>query len=108
MTFLNQIRKKAKKKIIYTEHAVDEMLAEEEMISKDEVRHVIFNGEIIEEYPHDKRGHSCLIFAKTAKMRPMHVVCSPKEDYLGIITVYVPTEDKWENNFKTRKEAEIS
>lgn len=33
---------------------------------------------------------------------------SAKEDYLGIITVYVPTEDKWENNFKTRKEAEIS
>jgi len=104
MSFLNLIREKAKVKLIYTEHAVDEMIAEEEMISKDEVRHVIFSGEIIEDYPHDKRGHSCLIFAMTPKMRPVHIVCSPKEDYLGIITVYVPTEDKWEKNFRTRKE----
>lgn len=104
MSFLNLIREKAKEKLIYTEHAVDAMIAEEEMISKDEVRHVIFRGEIIEDYPHDKRGHSCLIFAMTLKMRPVHIVCSPKEDYLGIITVYVPTEDKWEKNFKTRKE----
>ena len=83
-------------KIIYTEHALDEMIAEEEMISKDEVRHVIFKGEIIEDYPDDKRGHSCLIFTMTPKMRPVHVVCSPKEDYLGIITTYVPAEDKCE------------
>ncbi len=108
MSFVNKIKQKAKQRIIYTEHAVDEMIAEEEMISKDEVRHVIFNGEIVEEYPHDKRGHSCLIFAVTPKMRPMHVVCSPKEDYLGIITAYVPTEDKWENNFKNRKESKNS
>lgn len=77
MSFLNRIREKARKKIIYTEHALDEMIAEEEMISKDEVRHVIFNGEIIEDYPGDKRGHSCLIFTMTPKMRPVHVICSP-------------------------------
>lgn len=41
MSFLNLIREKAKEKLIYTEHAVDAMIAEEEMISKDEVRHVI-------------------------------------------------------------------
>ena len=75
MSFFDQIRQKARKKIIYTEHAVDEMIAEEEMISKDEVRHVLFKGEIIEDYPDDKRGHSCLIFAMTPKMRPIHVVC---------------------------------
>jgi len=42
MSFLDRIREKARNKIIYTEHALDEMIAEEEMISKDEVRHVIF------------------------------------------------------------------
>lgn len=103
MSFLEEVRKTGEKKIIYTEHALDEMNAEEEIISKDEVRQVIFQGEIVEDYPKDKRGHSCLIFAMTHKGRPVHAICSPKEEYLGIITVYVPTEDKWENNFKTRK-----
>jgi len=74
MSFLDRIREKARNKIIYTEHALDEMIAEEEMISKDEVRHVIFKGEIIEDYPDDKRGHSFLIFTMTPKMRPVHVV----------------------------------
>jgi len=82
MSFLNPIREKAKENLIFTEHAVDEMIAEEKMISKDEVRHVIFRGEIIEDYPQDKRGHSCLVFAMTSKMQAVHIVCSPKEDYL--------------------------
>jgi len=34
---------------------------------------------------------------------PLHVICSPKEEYLGIITAYIPTLDKWENDFKTRR-----
>jgi len=103
MTFLEKVKRKAEKRIMYTEHALDEMNAEEDMISKDEVRQVIFQGEIIEDYPEDRRGHSCLMFGMSYKKRPVHVVCSPKEEYLGIITVYVPTENKWEKNFKTRK-----
>ena len=74
------------------------------MITKQEVRTVIFKGEIIEDYLEDVRGHSCLMFAFSKKERPIHVVCAPNEDYLGIITVYVPSSDKWETDFKTRKE----
>jgi len=32
-----------------------------------------------------------------------HIICSPKEEYLGIITAYIPTLDKWENDFRTRR-----
>jgi hypothetical protein len=106
MGFLEEVRKTAKKRIIYTEHAVDEMNTEEEIISTKEVSQVIFQGEVIEDYPEDKKGHSCLIFAMTDKGRPVHVICSPKEEYLGIIPAYVPTEDKWEKTFKTRKRGE--
>ena len=35
--------------------------------------------------------------------RPIHVVCSPKEDYLAIVTAYIPNKEEWENNFKKRK-----
>lgn len=101
--FLDKVRRATGERIIYTEHALDEMNTEEEMISKDEVRQVIFEGDIIEDYPEDVRGHSCLMLAFTEKGRPVHVVCAPKEGYLGIITVYVPTKEKWEDDFRIRK-----
>ncbi len=100
---LGKIKETAKKKILYTEHALDEMNAEEEIISKDEVKEVISKGKIIESYPEDKRGHSCLMFSFSSQGRPIHIVCAPKDEYLGIITAYVPTLDKWQEGFKTRR-----
>ncbi|MCD6472913.1 DUF4258 domain-containing protein [Candidatus Aerophobetes bacterium] len=49
------------------------MNTEEELISKDEIRQVIFEGEIVEDYPEDKRGHSCLMFTYTSVGRPVHL-----------------------------------
>jgi hypothetical protein len=103
MDFIDLIRFTAEKRIIYTNHAVDEMNAEDEMITTAEVRYVIFNGEIIEDYPDDKRGHSCLIFGMPNDKRPIHVLCSPKEEYLALITAYTPSLEKWEPDFKTRR-----
>lgn len=45
---------------------------------------VIDIGEVIEDYPEDVRGHSCLVRGYGEDNRPAHVVCSPKEDYLGL------------------------
>jgi len=103
LNFTGLIRKSAEKKIIYSLHALDEMLDETEMISKDEVRDVIYNGAIIEDYLEDKRGHSCLISGVSRKNRPVHVVCAPKEEYLAIITTYIPSLEKWEEDFKARR-----
>jgi len=103
MGFIDQIRSAAEKKVIYTNHAVDEMNAGDEMITTAEVRYVIFNGEIIEDYPEDKRGHSCLMFGRPNDKRPIHVLCAPKEDYLAVITAYVPSLEKWESDSKTRR-----
>lgn len=103
--FLEEIKRTAKEKIVYTEHSIDEMNAEEEIITCDEIRDVIFNGEIIENYSQDKRGHSCLMFSYTNKKRPVHIVCSPKKSYLGIITAYVPALDKWMEDFRIRRKS---
>lgn len=102
-SFLDKIKEAARRKIIYTEHAIDRMNAETEMITPEEVRQVILEGEIIEDYPDDVRGHSCLMFSFTRSGHPVHVVCAPKEQYLGIITVYIPCEAKWEKDFRARK-----
>ncbi|MDI6891355.1 MAG: DUF4258 domain-containing protein [Thermodesulfovibrionales bacterium] len=88
---------------MYTLHALDKMNAEDEMITTDEVRYVVLHGEIIEDYPEDKRGHSCLMFGMPNNKRPVHVVCAPKEEYLAIITAYIPSLEKWETDFKERR-----
>lgn len=93
----------SEKKVLYTLHALQQMNKPERMISRDEVREVLKHGEIIEDYPEAERGHSCLMSGETALKRIIHVVCSPKPDYLAIITAYIPTEDEWEEGFKQRK-----
>jgi len=101
--FLRIVRQAAEKRIIYTLHAFDEMNAEDELITKDEVRFVVFDGEIIEDYPDDKRGHSCLMLGMPNNKRPAHIVCAPKDEYLAIITAYIPSLEKWESDYRTRR-----
>lgn len=46
-------------------------------------------GEIIEDYPEDKYGPSCLIFGITDENRPIHIQCSyPSRQIVKVITVY--------------------
>ena len=73
------------------------------MITTSEIRSVIMNGKIIENYPEDMRGHSCLMLGWGNNSRPIHVVCAPKNGYLAIITAYIPTAKHWEVDWKTRK-----
>jgi hypothetical protein len=72
------------------------------MISAADVRKVIEEGEIIEDYPEDARGHSCLILGIGTEGWPIHIVCAPKDEYLAIITAYIPDEDQWSKDFRTR------
>jgi len=71
-------------------------------ISIDDIESAILNGEILEEYPHDKRGESCLI-SGYSKKRAVHIVCGEtSEQCLRIITVYLPKFPKWTDE-KTRR-----
>ena len=79
------------------------MTQTDRMISPEDVRDALEKGEIIEYYSEDPRGPSCLMLCHKAKDRPIHVVCAPKEDYLAIITAYIPSLDEWDDTFKKRK-----
>ncbi len=72
-------------------------------ISPEEVKHAIMQGEIIEEYPEDKYGPSCLIYGITREGKILHVQCSI--DPVWVITAYDPTvnPDEWDSEFKRRK-----
>jgi hypothetical protein len=69
-----------------------------------EVKSVIEVGELIEDYPEDARGHSALILGPGNGMRPIHVVGSPKIEYLAVITAYLPDPAEWSPDFRKRKE----
>ena len=98
---VTRVRQSAAKRILFLPHAARQMAQPERMISTTEVRAVIANGEIIEDYLDDARGHSCLMLAFVAE-RPLHVVYAPKDDYLVIITAYLPNDQEWEENYRKR------
>lgn len=87
-----------KKKYQYTHHAV--IRTTNRRISRREIEQAVQSGEIIETYPQDKYGPSCLIFGETKAKRPLHVQCSFPPN-VKIITAYEPDPQKWEN-FRTR------
>jgi hypothetical protein len=67
-----------------------------------EAKEAILSGEIIEDYPDDPRGHSCLIYGKSNNDKHLHVVCGTAYDRVWIVTVYEPTDDEW-IDFKMRR-----
>jgi hypothetical protein len=72
------------------------------MIKPSEIRRVIEKGNVIEDYPEDARGHSCLLIGFGDENRPVHVVCAPKDDYLAIITAYLPDVNEWSPDYRKR------
>jgi hypothetical protein len=56
-----KIRTAAGKKILYLPHAVRQMSRPDRMITTEEVRRILQDGKVIENYPDDPRGHSCLL-----------------------------------------------
>lgn len=101
--FIQIVRASAEKRILFTPHAILQMSRPERMITSQEIRSVIEHGSIIEDYPEDVRGHSCLVLGSGTFGRPIHVVCSPKGEYLAMITAYIPNKEDWSQDFKTRK-----
>ncbi|WP_337287823.1 DUF4258 domain-containing protein [Candidatus Methylomirabilis sp.] len=100
---LLRVREAARKRRLYLPHAVRQMERPDRMITIAEVRDVIEHGEIIEDYPEDARGHSCLLLRRGDSDRPIHVVCAPKIDYLAVITAYIPDEKEWDSDFRVRR-----
>ena len=72
-------------------------------ISTGEIEEAISRGEIIEDYPYDVRGASCLILGLTIKGKPLHIVCSRVEEEIIIITAYEPGLSEWEEDLRTRR-----
>jgi hypothetical protein len=99
---LDLVRLAAKRKCLYLPHAIRQMSRPDRMITTAEVRSAIENGEVIEDYPDNSRGHSCLVLGKGKNKRPVHIVCSPRDEFLAIITAYIPDPAEWSKDYKVR------
>jgi len=99
---VEQIRAKIRaRQFELSKHAVDQSILRR--VSVQELREVIANGEIIEDYPDDKYGPSCLILGFTRAGRPLHVQCSyPSRPLVKIFTLYEPDPTRW-IDFRVRR-----
>ena len=79
----------------FSKHAIDQSIVRG--ISLSELEQAISDvAVIIEDYPNDKYGPSCLILGYTKKRRPLHIQCSyPSRPLVKIITLYQPNPELW-------------
>src|SRR5258708_4073143 len=78
----------------FSAHAVKQGIARG--VNLDEIKQALANGEIIEDYPNDKYGPSCLILGFTVFKRPLHIQCSyPSRPLIKIMTMYEPEPGLW-------------
>ena len=79
-------------------HADDERIADGLTISQ--LEFALSDGKIIEHYPDDPRGESCLVLGFTPERKPVHIVCGKNPSgHLIFITVYIPTMPKWKDPY---------
>ena len=74
-------------------HAEKERYAED--ITIPDLETAILNGGILEDYPDDPRGPSCLVLGYSQN-RPIHIVCGHTPiKWIRMVTVYIPRPPKW-------------
>ena len=84
MLLIDEIRAKFKAdQFEFSKHPTDQSLLREIIVA--EIREAIDDGDIIEDYPNDKYGPSCLTLGFTEASRPL----------IKIITVYEPNPSEW-------------
>jgi len=92
------------KKYRLTSHAEKER--ESDHMTLQEIEEAILSeqSELIEDYPSDPRGHSCLVLGFTRAGLPIHMVCGNlyEQEFL-VVTIYRPDPAQWVE-WRARKE----
>lgn len=88
--------------IEWQRHALERMIERE--ISREEVKEVLLNGEIIETYPDDEPYPSAL-FLGWVKKEPLHVAMALDfiTGWCFVITAYKPDLEHFESDYRTRR-----
>ena len=87
-------------------HAESEREADQ--ISLQEIEEALLSDtfQVIEDYPDNPRGASCLALGYTRAAKPIHIVCGISlPDVMIVITVYRPNAEEW-IDWRARREEE--
>lgn len=85
-----------------SKHAVDQSIVRGIAVAELE-QAITGRSEVIEDYPDDKYGPSCLILGFTHDGRALHVQCSyPTRPLIKVVTLYEPDSNLW-FDLRTRK-----
>jgi len=97
MALIDEIRAKFFREAFeFSKHSTDQTILRRIFIN--EIREAIAVGEVIEDYPDDKYGPSCLILGFTNARRPLHIQCShASRSLIKVITLYEPDPGEWLN-----------
>jgi hypothetical protein len=90
--------------ILWTRHAIAE-LANEGWVRR-AVEHGLVTSQVIEDYPVVHRPlPDCLALSQLTSGEPFHAVLAIDitRDVLVVVTVYRPSLEEWDNDWKTRR-----
>ena len=93
------------RKILWSRHGITELV--NEGWSRELIEEGLQNGEVIEDYPTLHRPlPDCLVLGWLETGEPFHAVIAIDEgkDRLFVVTVYKPSPEEWEDDWRTRKE----
>ena len=91
-----------RRRIRWTYHV--NMRLEGRFIPRDTILSSVDKYEIIEEYLKDKYLPSYLVYAEyEGRIVHIQIATDLENDNITIVTVYKPSLDKWEKDFKTRR-----
>jgi len=91
-------------KILWSRHAIAELA--DEGWSRQAVEKALQSSEVIEDYGSQHRFlPDCLVLGWVSSEKPLHAVIGIDEmnDRLFVVTVYQPSLEEWENDWRTRK-----
>lgn len=94
----------AGEKIYWSRHAITE--AVKDGLTRQDVESILVDAELIEDYPTTHRPlPDCLVLGFLSGNRPLHAVVAvdSMKERIFIVTVYIPTEERWTNDWHSRK-----
>ena len=91
-------------RVLWSRHAVAELALEG--WDRRQVEGALLDSKVIEDYPALHRPlPDCLVLAWVTSTIPIHAVVAIDQDLdrILLVTVYQPSEEEWEDDWKTRK-----
>jgi hypothetical protein len=90
--------------VYWSRHAITEMV--QDQLTRSEVEMALRDGDVIENYPTTHRPlPDCLVSGYVHNTQPLHAVIAIDEaqDRIFVVTVYRPSAERWEDDWRTRK-----